>query len=165
MKYLDKITGFTNIERPLVYLGGVISEKDDWQAEAIAVLKDVPGKGTIVNPRKTFLSRDVKLADSIGWMHMAMINADLTSFWFGEQEGMANMAFFDLGHTLGRYSVGAGPKRILVSTLADNPFWDGVGVLLDIHNVNLQGPWKVNVGAVSLGGHIKNIISTIGFLK
>lgn len=158
MKYVEAVQPLKNLERPVIFLAGGITNCEDWQHKVLSELSTVNfKKGTVLNPRReNFPINDPGAArEQIMWEHEALWMADVVSFWFAGGESVQPIVMFELGCHLGRYCAGAGP-RILVGVDPSYKRRSDVYIQLEAHNQALQGSWKI-FPCDSLKKHIDNI--------
>lgn len=83
---------------PVLFLAGGISNCPDWQAEAAALLRDVP-ELTVLNPRREAfdLADPAVAAEQIGWEHAHLHRADVVLFWFAPGGSVQPITLYELG--------------------------------------------------------------------
>jgi len=163
MKYTEAPTPLKNLERPLVFLAGGITNCEDWQKRVVEGLKkEGIEKGTILNPRRAeFPIHDPSAArEQILWEQEALWLANIISIWFAGGPSVQPIVMFELGCHLGRFCIGGGPDRLLVGVDPGYRRKQDVYIQLEAHSRNLNGPWKITP-CDSLNQHIKNIAAAL----
>jgi hypothetical protein len=96
---------------PVVYLGGTVDARDNWQATATAALR--PHPAVILNPRRERPTRQGQDAEaSVRWRRLHLFFADVALYWFTDGDPDP-MAMLEVGMLLGstvRLAVGASPR-------------------------------------------------------
>ncbi|MFI7543981.1 nucleoside 2-deoxyribosyltransferase domain-containing protein [Actinoplanes sp. NPDC049599] len=98
---------------PVLFLAGGISGCADWQAEAVALLRDAPGL-TVLDPRRSAfdLADPAVATEQITWEHTHLHRADVVLFWFAPGGSVQPITLYELGVHVTRgvpLAVGADP--------------------------------------------------------
>ena len=116
----------------VLYLGGTIDARDDWQTTAITALRPYPV--VIVNPRRerpTLVGQDTE--QDVRWRRGHLFFADIALFWFGDGDPDP-MAMLELGTQFDssiRLVVGASPHCTRRAALAAQLRYVETGILYD----------------------------------
>lgn len=95
---------------PVVYLGGTVDARDNWQATAVAALRPLPT--VILNPRWERPTRQGQDAEtSVRWRRLHLFFADVALYWFtdGDPDPMATLELGMLLDSTVRLAIGASP--------------------------------------------------------
>jgi hypothetical protein len=104
---------------PVVYLGGAVEARDNWQATAVAALRPLPA--VILNPRRERPTREGQDAEaSVRWRRLHLFFADVALYWFtdGDPDPMATLELGMLLDSRVRLAVGAAPRCTRTAALA-----------------------------------------------
>jgi len=159
MKYVEAPGDLKNLEHPLVFLAGGITNCEDWQAK---VRKELTGpgtpNGTLLNPRRlSFPMNNPDAAEEqILWEQQALWMSDVISIWFAGGPSVQPIVMFEFGCHMGRYCIGGGPTKLIVSVDPGYKRKQDVYLQTKAHNFSLNGSWKV-VLSDSLKQHTDNI--------
>ena len=112
MRYVQAPQPYTG-PGPLLFLAGGISDCPDWQAEAVAMLRDTPGL-TVLDPRRAVfdLADPAAATEQITWEHTHLHRADVVLFWFAAGGSVQPITLYELGVHVTRgvpLAVGADP--------------------------------------------------------
>ena len=161
MIYIEAPQPLSNIPRPAVFLAGGITGCHDWQCSVSMALVDVEGvRGSILNPRRAnFPMGDPEAGrEQIMWEYRALWEADVIAFWFASGMSDQPIAMFELGVHLTRYSLGMGPKRLIVGCDPSYKRKFDVYAQLEANNRSIEGSLKTVVTSETIKDHATNIL-------
>ena len=159
MNYIEAPGPLENLQRPLVFLAGGITNCENWQEIVVAELTGAGSpKGSILNPRRAEFPMDKPEAarEQVMWEQAALWLSDVISFWFAGGESVQPIVMFEFGCHLGRYSIGGGPHRIVAGIDPTYKRKRDVELQLEAHSRSLNGPYKI-IPVDSLDAHVENI--------
>ena len=159
MKVCKVGTSLKDLIHPVVYLGGT-TYCNLWEEKASKYLREKVERGTLlVSTRED--NDKVSMEEYAEWNFYAIENSRVVSFWFPIPTIDASVSL-ELGRVLGRYCLGGGPQKVIVS------FETGLqGTHLVKEKINildkylLKGEWKIRMEQRSLIEHCDLIIKSL----
>lgn len=87
-----------NLEEPLVFMAGGITDCPDWQQQILQMIRQTGTSLVLMNPRRTnFPIHDPKAAEAqIRWEHLHLKKAHAILFWF-PKETLCPIVLYELG--------------------------------------------------------------------
>lgn len=101
MKYVeapDQAVDDMNLEEPLVFMAGGITDCPDWQQEMVQMFRAKGTSVVLMNPRRAnFPIKDPTAAETqIRWEHLHLKKAHAIMFWF-PKETLCPIVLYELG--------------------------------------------------------------------
>lgn len=145
-----------NVERPMVFLAGGCKEKRwrEYVCDALGKFKN----GMIADPYSD--EYEQKFEEHKEWEHKMIWSSDIVSFYFSK-DGLQAGTLFELGQTMGRFVVGGGPSKIVVSVHKDYELYKDVEATIRIGTRHFGGRYSLSILAHDPGGHAAAISEAI----
>lgn len=138
MKHVAAMGVTTNAPRPAVFLAGECPPSDDWQRK-IRVLFEETERGTLIT---TGLDGAERPDGYTLWCVERAWMADIVAVWFRPGPAQIETAFI-CGQHLARYSLGAGPRRLVIGASSDYMGNRDVRAQFDAAMARIAPEWKI----------------------